>query len=70
MNKVHHGKIDNRYFVIAVFDDPDIIFPMKCGLKKFFKEWNKHLQNKKIKKEENHAYFPLSSGSSSGLRRK
>jgi len=60
--KIYHGKVNGKFFVISIFDNPDIVFPMKCGIKKFFKEWDKHLQNKKIRKEEDHAYFPLSSG--------
>jgi len=72
--KIYHGKVNNHFFVISVFDDEHITHPMMLGLKKFFEYWNKQqlqiLEKEKRKRELNHGYLSVSSGSSSGFRRK
>ena len=68
-HKILNGTVDGRHFVISIFDDPEIISPMKSGLQKFFKEYESAKIKEKIKKEADHGYLSLS-GSSSGCRRK
>ena len=67
--KILSGSIDGKHFVISIFDDKQIIHPMKKGLEYFFKEYEKSMVSEKRKKEIDHGYLTLS-GNSSGCRRK
>jgi len=67
-HKILNGTVDGRLFVISIFDDPEIVFPMKIGLQRFFKEYESLRTKEKMKKETNHGYLSLS-GSSSGCKR-
>ena len=37
--KIHHGTVDGRYFVVSIFNDKNIIGPLKAGLKKSFDQY-------------------------------
>jgi len=67
--KILNGTVDGRYFVISIFDDPEVVFPMKIGLQRFFREYKSSKLKEKIKKESDSGYLSLS-GNSSGCRRK
>ena len=66
--KILHGTLDDKHFIISIFDDPDIIHPMEIGLKRFFEQWKTSKLKEKTKKESDSGYLSLS-GSSSGCRR-
>ena len=68
-HKILHGIVDDQHFVISIFDDKDIIAPLKVGLQRFFEQYESSKLKEKRKKESNHGYLILS-GSSSGCRRK
>jgi len=70
-HKILNGTIGDEYFVIAIFDNKEGVFPMKVGLQRFFKEYESVELKEKRKKELDHGYMTLSdSGNSSGCRRK
>ena len=49
-HKILSGTIDDKHFVISIFDDPRIISPMRTGLKRFFEQWrsSKLKEKKKV----------------------
>jgi hypothetical protein len=66
--KILHGTVNGKHFVITIFDDQEIIHPMKLGLHRFFEEYKKAMIREKRKKESETGYISLS-GSSSGCKR-
>lgn len=68
-HKILHGIVDGQHFVISIFDDKDIIAPLKAGLEKSFARYELSKIKEKRKKESDHGYLILS-GNSSGCRRK
>ena len=67
--RILHGTVDGKQFVISIFDDQEIIIPMKVGLQRFFEQYESSKLKEKRKKESDHGYLTLS-GNSSGCRRK
>ena len=67
--EIRHGTIGGKYFVVSFFDDEGIIFPLRCGLKRFFEDYETSKLKEKTKKETDQGYFSIPSSSSSGCRR-
>ena len=67
--KIHHGTVDGKHFVVSIFDNHEIIGPMKIGLKRFFEKYESSKVKEKMKKESDHGYLSVSDGNSSGCRR-
>ncbi len=67
--KILNGTVDGGPFVVAIFDDPEVVSPMTVGLERFFNKWESSKIKEKLKEEADHGYLSLSTNSS-GCRRK